>query len=428
MRRRLAVVAIAVTALVVIAFVVPLGLLVRSQARDRALARAQRDAQAVAAGLSVAAALVPGQRLDSGVAGLVLAASGAPAEISVYLPDDAVVGAAATTPNLAAARGGSAFTVDVADGSEVLVPVSAGGEVTVVRAFVPAADQRRGVLPAWLLLGGLGLLLVGVAVAVADRLGRTVVRPVRDLARTAHRLGEGDLDARATPGGPPEVEELGETFNLLAARLTDLLAAERESVADLSHGLRTPLAALRLEAEAVANPEARRGLLSDLDSLEAAVTQLIAEARQPRRARDGTADLAAVVRHRTAFWRVLADEQERDMSVDVPDAPVRVALPAEEVGAVIDTLLENVFAHTPPGAALWVTVDAAGRRLMVEDAGPGLALGEAARRGASGSGSTGLGLDIVRRAADRSGGHLELTASRAGGAAAVVTFGAPPAR
>lgn len=427
MRRRLAVVAVAVTALVVIAFVVPLGLLVRNQARDRALARAQRDAQAVAAGLSVAAALAPDRRLDASVAELVLAASGAPEEISVYLPAGAVVGATASTPNLAAARRGSAFTVEVAGGSEVLVPVSAGGEVTVVRAFVPEADQRRGVVPAWLLLGGLGLLLVGVAVALADRLGRTVVRPVRDLARTAHRLGEGDLDARATPAGPPEVEELGQTFNLLAARLADLLAAERESIADLSHRLRTPLAALRLEAETVAAAEARTGLLTDLDALEAAVTQLIAEARQPRAARDGSADLAAIARHRTAFWRVLADEQEREMVVDVPEGPVRVALPADEVGAVIDTLLENVFAHTPPGTALWVTVDAAARRLVVEDAGPGLAFGEAARRGASGSGSTGLGLDIVRRAADRSGGRLELAASRAGGAAAVVTFGAPPA-
>ncbi len=428
MRRRLAVVAVAVTALVVVAFVVPLGLLVRSQARDRALARAQREAQAVAAGLSVAAALTPGQRLDGDAAELVLAASGAPAEVSVFLPDGSVAGELATTPNLEAARGGAAFTVDVAGGSEVLVPVSAGNDVAVVRAFVSAADQRRGVVSAWLLLGGLGVVLVGVAVAVADRLGRTVVRPVRDLAATAHLLGEGDLDARATPGGPPEVEELGEAFNRLAARLADLLAAERESVADLSHRLRTPLAALRLEAEAVADPEARHGLLTDLDALEAAVTRLIAQARQPRPSREGSADLAAVVRNRAAFWRVLADEQDRAMDVDVPDAPIRVALPPDELGAVVDTLLENVFAHTPPGVALRVAVDAAARRLLVEDSGPGLPAAGATRRGASGSGSTGLGLDIVRRAAERSGGRLEVGAGRAGGTAAVVTFGAPPAR
>ncbi len=426
MRRRLAILAVAVTSLVVVAFVVPLGLLVRSQARDRALARGQREAQAVAAGLSVAAALRVGL-LDGPAAELVLAASGAPEGVTVFLADGTTVGEAATSPHLAAARAGAAFTVDLAGGSEVLVPVSAAGDVVVVRAFVPAAAQRRGVVTAWLALAGLGAALIGAAVAIGDRLGRSVVGPVRDLADAAHRLGGGDLATRAVPAGPPEVAELGEEFNRLAARLAGLLAAERESIADLSHRLRTPLAALRLEIEAIPDAGLRTGLLDDLDRLENAVTRLIADARLPRREAAGAADLAAVVRHRAAFWRVLAEEQRRPMDVDVPEAPVMVGLSPDELGAVIDTLLENVFAHTDAGTPFRVAVDPARRTLAVEDGGPGLPAGEATRRGASGAGSTGLGLDIARRAAERSGGGLDVGRGPAGGATVAVRFGPPPA-
>ncbi len=426
MRRRLALVALAVTSLVVIAFVVPLALLVRDQARDRALARAQRDAQAVAAGLSVAASLAGDGRIDTARADLVITAAGAPERITVFLPGGERAGSEASSPNLEAARSGAAFTVDVAAGTEVLVPVSTPAGTLVVRSLATSADQRQGVLTAWALLGGLGLLLVIVAMLVADRLGRAVVTPVRSLAHAAHQLGEGDLDVRVQPSGPPELEEVSEAFNHLAARLRDLLAAERESVADLSHRLRTPLAALRLQVEALEGAVDRESLLADLDRLGRAVDQLITDARRMGDAPAAAADLGGVVRHRSAFWAVLADEQGRRFEVSVPPRPVPVALPEDEVGALVDTLLENVFAHTPPGTAFRVAVDPAGPALVVEDAGPGLADPAAVERGASGSGSTGLGLDIVRRAAERSGGGLAVGPGRGGGVAVAVRFGTPP--
>ena len=73
---------------------------------------------------------------------------------------------------------------------------------------------------------------------------------------TAERLGRGDLDARVEPGGPDEVREVGAALNRLAARISELLAREREEVADLSHRLRTPVTALRLDVESL--PEAAR--------------------------------------------------------------------------------------------------------------------------------------------------------------------------
>jgi signal transduction histidine kinase len=88
-----------------------------------------------------------------------------------------------------------------------------------------------------------------------------------------------------------------------------------------------------------------------------------------------------------------------------------------------------VFAHTPEGTAFSVTVtsrSARGAQLVVEDSGPGLAGFDAVRRGASGAGSTGLGLDIARRTAQSSGGELTLGTAAGGGARIVVTFGPPP--
>jgi signal transduction histidine kinase len=112
--------------------------------------------------------------------------------------------------------------------------------------------MTKGVARAWLVLAAFGLVLLIAGVAVADRLVGGVTRPIRELAQVSHRLAAGELDARAPLDGPTEVREVARGLNHLAGRIRDLIWQERESVADLSHRLRTPLTALRLEAEAVA--------------------------------------------------------------------------------------------------------------------------------------------------------------------------------
>ena len=410
--------------MVVIAFVVPLGLLVRNQARDRALAAAQRDAQSVASGLLVASSL--SGIADTGeLAAFVIEASGSPAGVSIVSSDGTTAGAPlAEFPDaLNRARAGAAFTVTTDDGATVYVPVTGAGGTAVVVATVPGSELRQGVYAAWILLGVLGLLLVAAAVAVGDRLGRAVVRPVGDLAAAARRLGEGDLTTRVQPAGPHEVVEVGVSFNYLADRLDDLLAAERESVADLSHRLRTPLTALRLQAETLDDREAARAMLADIDRLEDRVDEIITEARQRRRDdRPRRSDLAAVTRHRAAFWQVLTEEEGRPFPVDIPEREIWVGIPDADLGAVLDVLLENVFAHTPPGTPLSVRVtgDDATATLSVSDLGPGIDQ-SALARGKSGSGSTGLGLDIARRTAERAGGRVIVSAGAGGGTTVAIS-------
>lgn len=434
MRRSIALLSVAVASLVVVAFLVPVGILIRNQAQTRALSTAERDAQSVAAAIAVAGTAETGRDVTEEFAIDVYQAFGEPEFLSIILPDDTVVGAPTeVSPNVDQARLGAAFTAKVDGGAEVLVPVlfadtPGASNAVVVVAFVPDDQLSEGVPQAWAMLVGLGIAIIGIAVFAADRLGRTVVRPVTELSEAAHRWGDGELDTRVVPDGPEEIAEVGEAFNTLAGRLDSLLAAERESVADLSHRLRTPLTALRLEAETLSDPLESAALTADIDELEREVDVLISAARgrvvtEPE---DLVVELAEVVKHRSSFWQVLADEQGRATSVTVEDGNHRVALPRAELGALVDILVENVFAHTGTGVGyrLRVREQSDGRpTLVVSDDGNGFVELDSVGRGRSGAGSTGLGLSIVERAAERTGGGVRIGSSRNGGGEVTVVFG-----
>ena len=134
-----------------------------------------------------------------------------------------------------------------------------------------------------------------------------------------------------------------------------------------------------------------------------------------------------MVADRVAFWSVLAEDTDRDVRTDVAPGPLPVAVGRADLEALVDALLGNVFAHTPDGTAFAVQLGprpGGGARLLVADAGPGLRGGaDVLRRGASGGGSTGLGLDIARRTAEQAGGGLTLGRSARGGLAVTVDLG-----
>lgn len=434
MRQRVAILSLAISTLVVIAFMIPLALLLQNQAQNRALSRSETTARALATALIVNTE--EGGEVSVVLGEAVLEIFGAPADaITILFSDGEVVGApVANRANIDVAFSeAKAFTALTEGGAEVLVPLLSADvpdlEVdVVVRAFVPESELTEGVWVAWGMLAGLGVFLVMVAVVAADRLGRSVVRPVAELSQAALALGGGDLDRRVTPAGPDEIADVGVAFNFLAERLRQLLAEERESVADLSHRLRTPLTALRLQADTLTDRDASASLIEDIDRLEAAVDGLIEEARRPGAERGpDQADLGAVVRHRATFWKVLADEQERAVDVHTSGGRLPVAMNSQDLGALVDTLIGNVFSHTDAGVAYRIEArpgSVPGQCvLVVEDAGTGFADGDALKRGESGAGSTGLGLDIALRAAQRTGGGLLLGESALGGARVEATFG-----
>ena len=279
----------------------------------------------------------------------------------------------------------------------------------------------------WLVLGCVGLAALVVSEVIAARLTRSLVGPLTGVARTADRLADGDLSARAEQAGPAEVRSVGAGLNKLARRIGELLAYERETMADVSHRLRTPMTALRIDAESLQDDVERARMLIDVDELESTVDEVIVAARRPVRTALVTCDAVAVVAERTAFWRPLAEDTDRTMAVELADGELPVRVTVDDLRTCMDVLLENVFSHTPEGVDLAVRLSrraAGGAWLVVADDGPGFGDTVPAERGNSTGGSTGLGLDIVRRVAETSGGSLTIGRSASGGGAVTVGLGA----
>ncbi|MFB7291021.1 sensor histidine kinase [Actinacidiphila glaucinigra] len=426
MRWALVKVCVAVTAMVVVAFAVPLALTVREMARDRAIGNAERQAAAIGPALAIT---TDRTQLERAVAST---QAGADGRIAVRVPaTESTAGVQIGDPHAPdadlerASELGRASTVPVAGGYALLQPTAvSSGSVAVVEVFVPDGEVSRGVTAAWAVLALVGVGLIVGAVAVADRLGTRMVRPAKRLAEAAHGLGRGDLTVRVPEDGPAELRSAAVAFNAMADQVVQLLANERELAADLSHRLRTPLTVLRLNAASLGDGPAGEQTRHAVAQLEREVDQIIRAARaQQAQSQPVTVgcDAAEVIRERMAFWSALAEDQGREVRTAGVERPVRVPVVRSDLVASLDAMLGNVFRHTPEGTAFAVDVHSSQEAVivLVSDAGPGITDPAAAMRrgqGAGGDGSTGLGLDIVRRLAESTGGDVRLGASVLGGA------------
>lgn len=460
MRATLAMVALVVTSMVAVSFLIPLALLASRQAESRATGAAEQ--RAVSAIPALALASQP-ERLAKAITG-----PGSQDGLCVHLPDGQVIGRTHASAQLLArvARDTRTASGNVPDGWTYLQPVLLDqGRMAVVESFVPREELTRGVARSWTVMSALAICLVISSVLVADRLGARVVRASLGLSRASAALGAGDLAVRVTPAGPPELYEAGLAFNMMADRVTQLLATERELVADLSHRLRTPLMALSLAAERIGPVQGAPRLTAAIHQLESELDSIIRAARTPLstrppgtglwdgrpggRADSGSSDgggadgrlagggpagaqgrtaclVTEVAARRVGFWSMLAEQQGRACNFTATDEPTPVQLPEDDLAAVVDALVGNVFRHTPPGTGFAVSVRRTAQSvvLVVEDAGRGIADPDSAlSRGVSAGGSTGLGLDIARSAAAATRGELRVLRSSTGGAQVEVVLG-----
>ncbi len=411
MRRRISWLVLATSSAIVASFVIPLFLLVGTLAQDRALAAADQEARNVAILLTGVS-----DRAELGRLVADLDARAYPVT-AVVTAAGATLGGSGTDlaedPEVLRARGGSAFTVVDDRGGRVLLPVVLPDGTAVVRSAVSEADLRRGVARAWSGIAGLGLSLLLIAWVIAAQLGRRVSAPLAEVAAVAHRLREGHLDERADVGGTVETVELARALNGLAERTVELLAAERAAVADLSHRLRTPVTALRLDVDAVPDEELSERLRQHIGALQRTVDAIVKEARRPVRSELGArCDATRTVADRVAFWSVLAEDQHRRLDIDLPTGPLLAPLADDDLADVVDVLIDNVFAHTPDSTPFSVSVRRVGADLVltVSDHGPG----RTEQGGQERPGTTGLGLDIVDRTARAAGGRVTVDAGPPG--------------
>ena len=294
------------------------------------------------------------------------------------------------------------------------------------RAARPLNDQIASL---WLGLGLTGLAAIILATTLSLALARWVGRPLRRLDATANRLGAGELTVRAsTLMGPPETRHLAGTFNDMAGRLEALVGSHRTLVADISHQLRTPLAALRLRLELLhddVDPAAAGeldGALDEIARLSRLVDGLLAVARaENTQPAPVTVDLTSLVRERAAIWSPLA--QERHIQLLTSPGQASVAATAGHLEQVLDNLLANALDVTPSDGQITISVRRNDERVRLEviDSGPGMTPAQrdqAFRRfwsqpadspSRDTTSSSGLGLAIVHRLITVDGGTIQLT-------------------
>ncbi len=294
------------------------------------------------------------------------------------------------------------------------------------------------------------LLLVGaggvaVAAVVGVVIARRLTRPVRAMERAAQRIAAGDTSARVPRDGDGELGALADSFNAMASSLAAASEARKQFLASVAHELRTPLAVLQGEIEALQDgvidpgPEPLEALAGEVRLLGRIVGDLhvlaLADAGELR-VQPAPEPLVPLLEAAVSAMRDVAAPAGVTIALDVAAAPPAVRANHARIDQVLRNLLANAVRHTPAGGTVTVRADRApdgAARIAVEDTGPGIAADDLPHvfdrfyRAASSAarGGSGLGLAIVRELVAAHGGDVR--AENRDGAGARFTFTLPVA-
>ncbi|QTD46283.1 ATP-binding protein [Ottowia testudinis] len=285
------------------------------------------------------------------------------------------------------------------------------------RHHVLLASLRGTMIP---LLAALPLLAAGIWWSV-----RQALQPLRLLSDGVAARRPQALTPLAEEGVLPEARPLVQALNGLFERVHDQLASERRFTADAAHELRTPIAAIRMQAQvaqgATSDDERRAALdatIAGCDRATRLVEQLLQLARleaevigaSASESQRGQADLAAAAQQQAQELAAQAHRRRQRIVLDRPPQAVSVPMSAPLLAVLLRNLMDNALRYGPDGGRVQAQVagvdDGTGARLVVEDAGPGLSDADLQRLGerffrvlGSGQSGSGLGWSIVRRLA-----------------------------
>ncbi|MCR3754475.1 sensor histidine kinase [Lentzea californiensis] len=316
------------------------------------------------------------------------------------------------------------------EGLKLTVPAKTP-DGTVVGAIRLSYPDDRITQRLWQIWGFRAALAVGVLILAAFLglwLAKRVTRPLRELNVMAGRLRDGDLTARAEETGPPETRTLARTLNTATETIGTLVGSQRAFIGDASHQLRTPLTALRLSLDNVADGVDDPAVREDVEMATAEIVRMSrlvngllalarAEADVPH---PEPVQVLDVVAERFTAWRAAADE--RSISLVSEGFDIRVLATPGHLEQVLDNVLSNALEVSPDGATILVRTTRPGV-VEVIDAGPGLPEADRARafdrfwrgQGLTGKGGSGLGLAIVKQLVTDDGGSVSLEAAASGG-------------
>jgi len=327
-----------------------------------------------------------------------------------------------------------------AGGSGRLEPVVVDGETVGWVGFTPMSEVLPPAAAAFLADQArvLSISLL-VALALAGLLGfllaRHLSRPLQQLAGTVTRLSHGQYHERATVAGRDDIGRLAQVVNLLAETLEKNRSARHRWMADIAHELRTPVAILKGEIEAltdgVRQPDERTlaslaeeaehltGLVNDLQALALADAGALNLNREPVNLAALAGQVAATVGDQLARRGI-------KLELAVPQ-PVELMADPQRLRQLLHNLLANCVRYTETGGWVKLAVERTGAAitLLLEDSGPGVSdehlqrlfdrfyrVEQARSRG---SGGSGLGLAICRNIAEAHGGRITAEQGTAGG-------------
>ncbi|MFJ4818253.1 sensor histidine kinase [Streptomyces sp. NPDC088801] len=327
---------------------------------------------------------------------------------------------------------------------EITVPARAAGTdrvVGAVRILYSTDEMTSRLWQIWGFRAVLAVLVLGVAALLGVVVARRLTRPLRQLNDMASKFSDGDLTARSPVTGPPETQTLARTLNQGAERLDTLIAAQRIFVADASHQLRTPLTALRLSLDNIADGVDDEFVREDVEQATAEVVRMsrlvsgllvLARAEAKVTAAEPL-PLMDIVRERLAVWRPAADERGVTIALrGSTDGRPSVLASSGHLDQMLDNVLSNALEVSPDRGTITVRVEPRGDvvGVSVMDEGPGMSDAEKSRafdrfwrgQGLTGKSGSGLGLAVVKQLATDDGGTVALTDAPGRGLCVTITL------
>ena len=306
----------------------------------------------------------------------------------------------------------------------ILVKTTAAGERIAVaqeasfRNEIARDSALRTVMPF--------LILVPILVLVVADLVRKMFRPIAALSIAIDQRTERDLHPVEAGRLPSEVRPFVVAINRLLARVDQSMQSQRRFVADAAHELRSPMTALSLQAERLAEADMssaarerltvlRRGIERGRVLLDQLLT--LARAQSPAVQAPASISVQGIYRRVLEDLMPLAEAKRIDIGVETPqDATVWAH--EGDITALVRNLVDNAIRYTPDGGRvdLSVETETGGTVLRIRDTGPGVPVAERERvfdpfyraLGSDEIGS-GLGLSIVRAVAERIGARIRLS-------------------
>jgi signal transduction histidine kinase len=308
---------------------------------------------------------------------------------------------------------------------------------------------------------GVVLLIVGSAVA-SLAIFRPARRRLRALEKVAQAIGEGDASARAAEAGGDEVTALARAFNRMAGDLEARTHAmemsdrtRRQLLADVSHELKTPLAAIRGYVETLSMPEVRlddetrRRYLDIVGDETIKLDRIVQDLLDLARLESGGLTLTCEAVPVARLCQRVADRHERELIEKQIALETNIAPGLSDVWGdparleqALQNLVANALRHTPDGGRITLAAEPAGEqvRLVVRDSGGGIPedhlprifdrfyKADASRTDPYSKTGSGLGLSIVKAIIERHGGTVSAANIPGGGAEFVISLPARPAQ